>query len=103
MDTGRRLLILATAGAVLSGCATFQDPPREDVLADVTRACLAGNKQFIDAWGCVQSKDLLDQTGPDPERRKRFMRVGDDLASQAAAKKLSSAEAKRRLEAALST
>ena len=98
----KRLAILVAAGSILSGCATLQEAPHEDVLATVTRACLAQNKQFTDAWGCVQSKDLLDQTGPDPDRRKRFMKIGDDLASQAAAKKLTSAEAKRRLEVALS-
>lgn len=100
MGTIGRLVIAACACA-LSGCTMLQHEPPPDALAIATRACLAQNKQFVDVWGCVQSKDLLDQIGTDAPRRKQFMKLGDDLASQVAAKKLSNAAATKRLEAGL--
>lgn len=97
-----RLAILTLSASLLPGCAMLQHDAPPDMLAIVTRACLAQNKLFIDAWGCVQNKDLLDAVGTDPRRRSQFMKLGDDLASQVAAKELSNAAAAKRLEAGLS-
>ncbi len=99
--TGRFVLSVLLVG-VLSGCAMLQREPEPDVLATTVRACLAHNKQFVDAWGCVQDKDLSDLLGTDLQRRKLVIKLGDDLASQVAAKKLSNAAALKRLEAQLS-
>lgn len=102
MGFAKRLCVAAICAFSLSGCASLQREPGPDALAIATRTCLAQNKQFVDAWGCVQNKDLLDQIGTDAQRRKRFMKLGDDLASQVAAKKLGNAVAAKRLEAGLS-
>jgi len=92
---------IVTASALLSGCATLPTPPHEDALASVTRGCLAMSKQFTDAWGCIQSRDALDDTGVEDPRRKQFMKLGDGLASQVGVHKLRSDEAKKRLMAGL--
>ena len=102
MRIASRIASLALSAGILSGCTIVQHDAPPDALAIATRACLAQNKQFVDAWGCVQNKDLLDQIDADPQRRKQFMKLGDDLASQVAAKKLSNAAAVQRLEAGLS-
>ncbi len=99
--TGRFAIAGLCAGC-LSGCAVFQHEPQSAALAIAARSCLVQNKQFVDAWGCVQNKDLLDQVGTDAQRRTQFMKLGDDLASQVAAKNLSNAAAAKRLEAGLS-
>ena len=91
---------IVTASALLSGCATLPTP-HEDALASVMRGCLAMSKQFIDAWGCIQSRDALDDTGVEDPRRKQFMKLGDGLASQVGVHKLRSDEAKKRLIAGL--
>lgn len=97
-----RLALCAACGVALSGCAALQHEAAPDALAIATRTCLAQNKQFIDAWGCIQYKDLQDQIATDPQRRKQFIKLGDDLASRVAAKKLSDAAAVKRLESGLS-
>lgn len=92
-----RLIAVGIAlGPALAGCAELM-PATHDALADATRACVAQNKQFVDAWGCVQSRDALGQFDEAGDRRKILLRLGDDLASQVSAKTLTSAEAKKRL------
>ena len=98
-----RHLPLAATLLCLTGCAAVQDAPLDDALATTARTCLAQNKQFIDVWGCVQSRDLLVQAGTDTPRRKQFMKLGDDLASEVEAHELSSDTAKQRLLGGLST
>ena len=97
-----RLVTPVAAVLFLAGCAAVQDTPLDDALAKTARTCLAQNKQFIDVWGCVQSRDLLVQAGTDSPRRKEFMKLGDDLASEVEAHELSSDAAKRRLMDGLS-
>ncbi len=96
-----RLALSAVCVGVLSGCAALQQEAPPDPLAVAVRACLAQTRPFVDAWGCVQNKDLLDQIGADGERRRRVLKLGDDLAAQVAAKTLSSAAAVKRLDAGL--
>ena len=103
MDMSRRIAPLTLTVGVLSGCAAFQQEAPPDPLAIAVRSCLAGTKQFVDAWGCVQGKDLDDQLGSDPARRKQIMKLGDDLAAQVSAKKLSNAAAVKRLGDGLAT
>jgi hypothetical protein len=100
MRHARVAATVVTASALLSGCATLP-PPHEDALARVTRDCLEQNEQFIDAWGCIQSHDALEEAGRDGSRRNQFLKLGDDLASRVVTKKLSSADAKKRLAAGL--
>ncbi len=97
MRISGRLAILTLSAGVLSGCAALQQDAPPDPLAVAVRSCLAGTKQFVDAWGCVQGKDIDDQLGSDPARRNQIMKLGDDLAAQVSAKKLSNAAAVKRL------
>jgi len=101
MRSARVAATMVTAIAFLSSCATLPPPPHEDALASVTRGCLEKNKRFIDAWGCIQSRDALEEAGGDGSRRNQFLKLGDDLASKVVAKELSNAEAKKRLTAGL--
>ncbi len=101
MSDARVTALIVTASALLSGCATLPTPPHDDALARVTQDCLEKNKQFIDAWGCVQSRDVLEEAGGSDARRNQFLKLGDDLASKVVARKLSSADAKKRLTAGL--
>lgn len=103
MRISSRLAFLTLSAGVLSGCAALQQDAPPDPLAIAVRSCLAGTKQFVDAWGCVQSKDLDDQLGADPARRKQVMKLGDDLAAQVSAKKLGNAAAVKRLGDGLAT
>ncbi len=103
MRSSNRFAILTLSAGVLSACAALQHDAPPDPLAVAVRSCLAGTKQFVDAWGCVQGKDLDDQLGSDPARRKQIMRLGDDLAAQVSAKKLSNAAAAKRLGDGLAT
>ena len=103
MRIPRRLALLTLFVGVLSGCAVLQHEAPPDPLAIAITGCLAQAKQFVDAWGCVQGKDLDDQLGSDPARRKQIMKLGDDLAAQVSAKKLSNAAAVKRLGDGLAT
>jgi len=83
---------LASASAVLSGCAPSPPPAHEDALASATRICLDRNRQVVGAWDCIQSRDA---------RHQRFMKLGDGLAWGAVAGTLSDAESQKRLTAGL--
>ena len=93
----KQLAFLTLSAGVLSGCTALQQDPAPDISAVAVRECLAHNQQFVDAWGCVQGKNLDDQLGLDPARRKRIIKLGDDLAAQVSARKLSNAAAVKRL------
>ncbi|HEX4765934.1 MAG TPA: hypothetical protein VH414_06620 [Lichenihabitans sp.] len=71
-------------------------------MAGAVQTCLARNKLFTDAWGCVQELNALDKLGGDAARRVQFIRLGDDLATQVEAKTVSDADARTRLLTGLS-
>ena len=92
-------LALALLGSGLSGCADLI--AHDDPLAGSVQACLAQNVHFLDAWGCVQARYAEGQIGEADPRVKDLLKLGDDLASRVAAKKLSDADAKGQLAAGL--
>ena len=92
---------LAIAATLLSNCAAI--PGDEDPVVSAERVCMAGNSHFIDAWGCIQARHASGQMSEADPRIRAFLKLGDDLASQVAAKKLTDAEAKQRLTAAMPT
>ncbi len=89
-------VLLAT---ILAGCATT--PPGEDPLASSVRVCLSENARFPDAWGCIQARYAVGQISGEEPRLKAFLKLGDDLAQQVAAGKLSNSKARERLSAGL--
>ena len=86
------------ASAWLFGCTVQLQQP---LLAEVTRACLAHNRGFTDAWGCIQARYAAAEPDRAEPRLKMFLRLGDSLAMQVAARTLSEASARARLAANL--
>jgi hypothetical protein len=88
------MLFLSLAAA---GCTTVE--PEGYPLSATVKDCLAQSSQFIDAWGCVQSRYASGKMGNADRRITAFLKLGDDLAGEVAAKKLTDKEAKSRLSA----
>ena len=92
-------VVLALMSSGLSGCADLM--AHDDPLSGSVQACLTQNPHFLDAWGCVQARYAEGQIGEADPRVKDLLKLGDDLASQVAVKKLSDANAKAKLAAGL--
>ena len=88
---------LVAAAILLAGCNP--SGPRGSVGS--SRACLAENARFGDAWACIKAR-LASRIGGGDAARDGFIEEGDLLAAQVRAGKVSDAEARRRLEAGLS-
>ncbi len=83
----------------LSACMTV--PDREDLLASAVQTCMVQNAHFIDAWGCFQGRYAMGEISDADPRLKTFLKLGDDLARQVEAKKLSDPKAKDKLSSGL--
>ena len=88
-----RWLGLAAAATLLGAC----NMTVPGISAGSSRACLAENAAFADAWTCVKAR-LAGHSDP---KRQGLIEEGDVLASQVKAGKVSDAEARRRLLAGL--
>ena len=89
--------LLVAATPMMAGCSLFE--PEGYPLSTTAQDCMKQRARFIDAWGCVQARFASGQMGDGDARVTAFVKMGDDLAGQVAAKKLTDAEAKSRLAA----
>ncbi len=87
---------MTAMSVLLSGCGAI-DQSHVDPMAVAVQTCLARNKLFTDAWGCIQDLNALEKLGGDDGRRARFIRLGDDLATQVEAKTVSDNDARAQL------
>lgn len=84
---------LVLIGLAVAGCNTTA--PRTS--AGSSRACLADNPRFADAWNCIRARTVAHSGGI----RDSFVQEGDILAEQVRSGKVSEADARKRLSAGL--
>lgn len=94
----KKFLLLVPMFA-LSACVTA--PDHDDLLASTVRTCMVQNAHFIDAWGCFQGRYAMGEISDTDPRLKTFLKLGDDLARQVEAKKLTDPKAKDKLSSGL--
>ena len=88
-------VLAVTAG--LSACTTLE--PEGYPLSRTVSDCLKHRPLFVDVWGCVQTRYASGQMGDPDKRVAAFLKLGDDLAGQVSSRKVTDADAKRRLAA----